>query len=381
MSDAAKPGVLHIDTERTWRGGQQQAAWLIEGLLARGWPTALVCPRGPRCSRSAATPAGGRCTNRHARRAGHRRRRANRPGSRAPRGLAILHAHSSHALALGLWARLFDRRLRLVASRRVDFPVGGNFLSRLKYSTGALDRIVCISAAIRDQLVADGVPPGKLVVIPSGVDTRRFAGVRPPPGFRRSLGIPNGHLVIGTVAALADHKDYPNLLRAARLVLDRAPDTTFVAVGDGPLNAQVAALARELGLGRRFLLMGFREDVGSFLKSFDIFVLASKTEGMGTSILDAQALGLPVVACRAGGMPEIVADRETGLLVPTGDPAALAAALLEAIGDPELRAALGARARKAAAEHDIGRTVAAHEQLYRELVAPASAERPPGDRP
>jgi glycosyltransferase involved in cell wall biosynthesis len=170
------------------------------------------------------------------------------------------------------------------------------------------------------------------------------------------------------VAALADHKDYPNLLRAARLVLDRAPDTTFVAVGDGPLNAEIAAFARELGLGRRFLLMGFREDVGSFLKSFDVFVLASKTEGMGTSILDAQALGLPVVACRAGGIPEIVADRETGLLVPAGDPAALAAALLEAIGDPELRAALGARARKAAAAHDIGRTVAAHEGLYRELA-------------
>lgn len=366
MSDSPKPGVLHIDTERTWRGGQQQAAWLIEGLLARGWPTALACPGASVLAERG--HARGWAVHALAMRgeldiaAGGRIARIARTG-----GFPILHAHSSHALALGLWARLFDRRLRLVASRRVDFPVGGNFLSRLKYSTGVLDRIVCISAAIRDQLAADGVPPAKLVVIPSGVDTRRFAGVRPPPGFRRSLGIPNGHLVIGTVAALADHKDYPNLLRAARLVLDRAPDTTFVAVGDGPLHAQVAALARELGLGRRFLLMGFREDVGSFLKSFDLFVLASKTEGMGTSILDAQALGLPVVACRAGGIPEIVADRETGLLVPTGDPAALAAALLEAIGDPELRAALGAKARKAAAAHDVGRTVAAHEQLYRSL--------------
>lgn len=366
MNDGAKPGVLHIDSERTWRGGQQQAAWLIEGLRGRGWPTALVCPRG------AVLAERGRARGWAVHEVGMRGEldvAAGRRIAAIARGanLTVLHAHSSHALALGLWARLFDSRLHLVASRRVDFPVGGNCLSRLKYSTGVLDRIVCISAAIRDQLVADGVPPAKLAVIPSGVDTRRFAGVRPPPGFRRSLGIPNCHLVIGTVAALADHKDYPNLLRAARLVLEREPDVTFVAVGDGPLHGKLVALARELDLGRRFLFMGFREDVGSFLKTFDIFVLASKTEGMGTSVLDAQAVGLPVVACRAGGIPEIVSDRESGLLVPVGDPAGLAAALLELAGDPALRTSLGAKARAAAAAHDVSRTVAAHMDLYREI--------------
>ena len=295
--------------------------------------------------------------------AGRRIARIARAGN-----MTILHAHSGHALALGLWARLFDRRLRLVASRRVDFPIRKHFLSRLKYTSAALDRIICISEAIRTQLLADGVPADKLVVIPSGVDTRRFAGVRPPPHFRRSLGIPSGHLVIGTVAALADHKDYPTLLRAARLVLDAEPDISFVAVGDGPLHKELTVLARELGLGKRFLFLGFREDVGCLLKSFDIFVLASKTEGLGTSVLDAQALGLPVVACRAGGIPEIVTDRETGLLVPPGDPAALATALLELAHDQELSAALGANAKKEVQKHDVNRTVESHLELYRSLV-------------
>ena len=366
MGAATGPGVLHIDTERTWRGGQQQAAWLLEGMLARRWPTALVCPAGSvleERGRARGWPV--HTVAMHGEldiAAGRRIARVARSG-----GLSILHAHSGHALALGLWARLFDRGLRLVASRRVDFPIRDHFLSRLKYSNGILDRIVCISAAVRAQLLADGVPPEKLVVIPSGVDTQRFAGIRPPPQFRRLLGIPNGHLTIGTVAALAEHKDYPNLLRAARLVLDEEPDITFVAVGDGPLRGALETLAGELALGRRFLFQGFREDVGCFLKTFDIFVMASKTEGLGTSVLDAQALGLPVAACRAGGIPEIVADRETGLLVPPGDPPALAAALLELARNPELRATLGARAKKAAGGHDVTRTVEAHLALYRSL--------------
>ena len=368
MGDQTPPGVLHIDTERTWRGGQQQAAWLLEGMLERGWPTALICPRG------SAFEERGRARGwpvRAIRMRGELDLAAGRRIAALARdsGHAILHAHSAHALALALWARLFERRLRVVASRRVDFPIRAHFLSRRKYASGFVDRIVCISEAVRAQLVADGVPPEKLVVIPSGVDTRRFAGLSTPPLFRRELDIPEGRLVIGTVAALADCKDYPTLLRAARLVLAAEPGVTFVAAGDGPLREELSALAAELDLGGRFRFLGFRDDVGALLKSFDIFVLASKTEGLGTSILDAQAAGLPVAACRAGGIPEIVTDRETGLLVPPEDPEALAAALLELARDPGLRAALGSRAAAAAVGHDVSRTVAAHLQLYRELAA------------
>jgi glycosyltransferase involved in cell wall biosynthesis len=362
------PGVLHVDSERTWRGGQQQVFWLLEGMAARGSRAALACPPGSVLEERAGTaglpvlPV----TMRGEWDLGAARRIAAlaRAG-----GFRVLHAHSGHALAICLWAGLAAPGLRVVASRRVDFPLARNPLSRLKYTTRRLERIVCISEAVRAVLVASGVPPRKLAVIRSGVDTRRFEGVRPPPNFRRRLGIPNGHLVVGTVAALADHKDYPSLLRAARLVLAREPDVTFVAVGDGPLRAPLLALARELELGRRFLFTGFREDVGSFLRIFDVFALASKLEGMGTSVLDAQAAGLPIVACRAGGIPEIVTDRESGLLVPPGDPEALALAIVELAHQPELRRALGERARRSVREHDVSRTVEEHIKLYAELVS------------
>lgn len=368
--------VLHVDTERSWRGGQQQAAWLLQGLLDRGLRTALVCrpdsilaeraraagwPHHAVAMRSELDAPAGLAIARIARRGGFR----------------VLHLHSGHALSIGLWAKLFAPRLRLVASRRVDFHIRNHPFSRFKHTTRLLDRIVCISDAIRDVLLADGVPARKLSVIHSGVDTRRFEAVRPPPHFRRSLGIPNGHLVVGTVAALADHKDYPTLLRAARLVLDREPDVTFVAVGDGPLRAGLQKTARSLELGRRFLFTGFREDVGSFLRTFDVFVLASKLEGMGTSVLDAQSLGLPVVACRSGGIPEIVDHGETGLLVPTGDADALAASILQLAHDPALRARLGGQAKKAVREFDVSRTVEQHVALYRELLGiPSPAPAP-----
>jgi glycosyltransferase involved in cell wall biosynthesis len=360
--------VLHVDSERGWRGGQQQVAWLLQGTLARGLTAELACRPGSILEERGRTA--GWTVHAIAMRSELDLASARRIAATARAGgLAILHAHSGHALALCLLARLFAPGLLVVASRRVDFPIGGNPLSRLKYRTRLLDRVICISEAIRTVLVSGGVPEERLVVIPSGVDTRRFEHLRPPPNFRRKLGVPDGHLLVGTVAALADHKDYPTLLRAARAVLDRAPDTTFVAVGDGPLRDGLVRQAAGLGLGRRFLFTGFREDVGNFLKVFDLFVLASKLEGMGTSLLDAQAVGLPVVACRAGGIPEAVREGETGLLVPPGDPAALAGAILALAADPERRRALGARARLAAREHDVSRTVAAHVELYASLVA------------
>jgi L-malate glycosyltransferase len=372
-TDAVKarpgPGVLHIDSERAWRGCQQQAAWLLEGMLARDWPAALVCPPGSMLEergRARSWPVHAVAMR------GVLDFAAGRRIARVARAenMTVLHAHSVRALALGLWARLSDRRLRLVASHRVDSPIHDHFLGRRMYSNRFLERIICVSEAVRAQFIAEGVPAAGLAVIPSGVDTRRFAGVRPQPHFRRSLGVPSGHLVIGTVAAHAERNDYPTLLRAARLVLDKEPDISFVAVGDGPLHQEIAELARSLALGKRFLFLGFREDVGCCLKVFDIFASAAGTEGAESSVLDAQALGLPVAVSRSGCMPDIVIDRETGLLVPPGDPAALAAALLELAHDPALRDALGARAKKSVQERDVSRTVEKHLELYRSLTGP-----------
>ena len=370
--DNSEIRVLHIDSEKGWRGGQQQAAYLLERMCSRGLFTAMVSKPGSvmesycREKRLPFYPvamhgemdftAGFRIA-----------------GLCRKHGFNILHLHSAHALATGLWARLFFRDLRLIAVRRVDFPIKKNRFSRFKYTTPLIDRIVCISHGIRDVLLKDGIPDEKLVTIHSGVDIDKFNDVTVPENFRANLGIPEEHRVVGTVAALSGHKDYPNLLHAAKRVVENRPDVTFCAVGDGPDEAAVHALADELGLIDRFVFTGFRKDVGCFLKLFDVFVLASYLEGLGTSILDAQAQGLPVVACRTGGIPEAVSDGENGCLVPPRDSQALAAAITDLLDHPEKRRAMGERARETVKGFSIERTVEKNIQLYRQLI-PASQE-------
>ncbi|MCU0612305.1 MAG: glycosyltransferase family 4 protein, partial [Candidatus Eisenbacteria bacterium] len=230
-------------------------------------------------------------------------------------------------------------------------------------------------------LLADGIPACRLVVIRSGVDLDRFSRVPAADGLRDDLGIPRDHLVVGTVAAMARHKDYPTLLVAAQAVLQAGEKVTFCAVGDGPERGKVHALARRLGLGDRCMFVGFQDDVGPYLRLFDIFVMASRTEGLGTSLIDALAVGLPVAATRAGGIGEIVRDGENGLLVSVRNPTALAGAILRLIHDRDLRARLSAQARPSVEEFAITHTVRKNLELYQRLMQSECRGRPSRQRP
>jgi len=360
--------VLHIDSEKGWRGGQQQAAYLFERMSAMGFTSAMASKPGSAMESYCmdndlpfySIPMHGELDFS----AGYRI-----AGICRKHGFNVLHLHSAHALATGLWAKMFFKKLHLIAVRRVDFHIKKNWFSRYKYTTSAIDRIVCISNGIKDVLCFDGIDEERLVVIHSGVDIEKFDKVTVSENFRKTIGIPEGHLVVGTVAALAGHKDYPNLLHAAKIIIEKHDNVTFCAVGDGPDEDAVHALASELGLGDRFIFTGFRKDVGSFLKIFDVFVLASYLEGLGTSILDAQAQRLPVVACRTGGVPEIVFDGENGYLVPPRDSDALARAIADLVEHPEKRRAFGERGYETVQNFSINKTVHKNIELYNQLVA------------
>lgn len=188
--------------------------------------------------------------------------------------------------------------------------------------------------------------------------------------MRAELGIDDATVVIGTVANYRREKDYPNLLTAARDAL-RASGVPlcFVAVGQGPLEAEMREMHRRLGLGDRFRILGYRDDAVRVMSAFDIFTLASRHEGLPVSLMDALALGIPVVATAVGGIPQAVTDGVEAVLVPAQRPDLLAGAYAELAADPIRRAAMASAAQQRAIRFDIRRATADLERRYAALGA------------
>ena len=227
-------------------------------------------------------------------------------------------------------------------------------------------RVACVSSQVADFVVQHvGIPRRKVVVIPNGVDICRFDHLPTRREARAKLGLPSDQVLVGTVARLNPVKRVDVLLQAM-VYLHSAH---AVIVGGGDEQAKLEALARQLGLSGRVSFVGQQRDVAPWLAALDVFVLSSDWEGMPNAVLEAQACGLPVVATRVGGVPEVVVDDVTGLLVPPGDPNTLAEAIATLLHNPDLRRGMGQAGREWVTEHfTVGRMVERTEQLYTQLL-------------
>ena len=331
---------IHIDTAKTWRGGQRQVLLTVLGLRERGHRTVLVAhPDGELATRASE----GHDLIRLAPRA-EVDLHAGWKLSRIVKDLKpdIVHAHDPHAVAvasLGLSFITSGQCPGLIASRRVAFRLKSHAFSRWKYHQ--VDCFVAASNAIRDLLVADRIDPQKIVTVYEGVDLDRLQG-EPAANIHAELWLPKDAPVVGAVAALTQEKGHKYLIDAAALVVREVPDARFVILGEGDLRPALERQVRELRLDKHVLLPGFRADILSFVRSFDLFVMSSLFEGLGTSLLDAMAVSKATVATDTGGIPEVVVHGETGLLVSPRDSRELAAAISALLKDPQRRDRMGA---------------------------------------
>jgi glycosyltransferase involved in cell wall biosynthesis len=340
---------LHIDTARTWRGGQNQVLVTVMGLRALGHRTMLVAHPNGELRRRAKEgldllPLAPRM---------EMDLNAAWRLSRIVKQLRpdVLHAHDPHGVAMAALALSMSTQLAkppLVASRRVDFHLRGSSLSRWKYRQ--VDCFVCASAAIRKMLIGDGVPEVRAVTVHEGIDLEHVQSA-PAADLHADLWLPHHAPIVGNVAALVPHKGQRHLIESAMLVLPKVPDARFVIAGEGELRPALERQIREHHLEKHVLLAGFRPDVLSLHKAFDIFVMSSLTEGLGTSLLDAMACGKPIVATAAGGIPEVVVDGETGFLVAPRDHEGMARAIVALLKDEDLRRRMGEAGRTRARVH------------------------------
>jgi glycosyltransferase involved in cell wall biosynthesis len=281
----------------------------------------------------------------------------------------IVNTHSGRdTLLAGFAARLgfprTGRRPRVVRTRHLILPI----TSRISYSW-LPDRVVTVSHAVRENLIGSGVPAGMITTITTGVDCTRFDPARTAPVLRQELGIGDGTLLVGMVAILRFKKGHLDLLDAAVEVAKALPDVRFVLAGNGPQRENLERAIAERGLQQRVHLLGLRRDIPDVLRSLDLFVLPTHQEAFGTSFLEAQAMGVPVIGTDVGGVGEAVNQGVSGLLVPPHDPQALAAAILALGRDPQRRSAMSAAGRPwVLAEHSTGKMAERMLALYRELL-------------
>jgi glycosyltransferase involved in cell wall biosynthesis len=271
-------------------------------------------------------------------------------------GISLMHAHTGRSHEVGALVRKLTG-VPLLVSKRNDFPISGGW----KYRQA--DRYIAVSQAAARQLERGGVASDRIEIIADSVDLRRHAQAVPD-----RLDTARGAPFVVCVASFAREKDHVTLLKAWSLVEAARPDARLALVGDGLLSHAMATLSSELG-HRNVRFTGWREDVLDLVYGADIFVITSKSEGLCSSICDAQQASRPVVATRAGGIPEVVRDRDTGLLADIGNPGSVATALLELMAAPEFSRRLGLNGHALAVqEFDPGRNVARHAAIYREMA-------------
>jgi glycosyltransferase involved in cell wall biosynthesis len=301
----------------------------------------------------------------------------------------ILHAHVFPAnLAARLAGRAAGVPIVLTAHHDTDVWGGPHHRAIERLTAGLSDRVVACSDAVRRYVTERyGLPGDRVVTLRNAIvvpPLRQDAAAR--DAQRARLGAGKGDALIGTLGRLDEpKKGLSCFLRAAALVARECPRARFTVVGDGPARRRLENLAETVGLRGRIVFAGERRDVADLLPAFDLFVQPSLWEGFGLTVLEAMAAARPVVASRVGGVPEIVREGREGLLVPPGDPGALAAAILEVLRGSDLATRLGRAGRERvetafAIDGLVRDTVA----LYRDLLgirrgeaAPVSAA-PPG---
>lgn len=360
--------VLMLSAEKTWRGGEQQIAYLVSELMSRGTEVVVGVKAG--------SPFEKHCIEKgitvHA--------LPFRNGSDIFTALSVrsicraesidlIHAHSSRSHGIAVLAAFFGNKTPIILSRRVDFVPKNSFMTRWKYNHSAVKKILCVSDKITSIMREFVDQPQKCITVHSGIDFQKFEGHGRTDVLRREYGIPEGHWVIGNTSALEDHKDYFTFINCIKILVTSGIPCKALIFGRGSLDKKLQDYTRTSNMEGNIIFTGFKKNIPELMPSLDFFLMTSKEEGLGTSVLDAFASGVPVVATAAGGIPEMVIHEQTGLLAPIGDAKELSACLNRLMADAALRERIISSAKEKVREFSMKETASRTFQVYLDVLA------------
>lgn len=354
--------IVHIESGRHLYGGPQQVRYLVRGLAERDVENVLVCPPGAAIGRQLRglarvieVPCRGDLDPGYMWRL-NRLLRQEKPD--------LVHVHSRRGADWwgGLAARLAG--VPAVLSRRVDRPEGR--LAGLKYRL--YQRVIAISRAVREQLLEAGVPGSNIAYVPSGVQAEMLQVERDRGWLATELGIPRDAFLLGIVAQLIPRKGHSDLFRALEAMGD--PSCWLLVLGQGKEERSLREEAHRRGLASQVVIAGFREDAARILPCLDVLVHPAHREGLGVSVLEAAATGVPIISTNAGGLVDLIIHEQTGLLVNPGAPDEIAEAIMLLKNDRELGRQLANAARRKVSqdftvEEMIEGTIRAYEHVLK----------------
>lgn len=359
--------VLHLSSEKSWRGGEQQIAYLIGELKNQGVDCHVICRKDSAFSQY--------CINQgwSFQEAGFKNSLDILSAIKVLKycrthHIDLVHMHGSGSHGVGVLSATFGNNSKFILSRRVDFPLKNNIFSRWKYNHPSIKRILCVSDKIKEIVEKSIDKTGICRTVYSGIDLEKFSQTSKQNSLRKKYNLDERTKLVGNTSAIADHKDYFTFVDTAEEVLKRQKNVCFFIFGTGPLLKEVKDYIEEKGLTGKIIFTGFVNNIPEVLPELDVFLMTSKTEGLGTSLLDAMAAGVPIVATVAGGIPEIVIDGNTGLSAKVKDFELLSNHVVNLISNPELGTRLVNNASKFVLKFDKKETAKYTLQVYKEIL-------------
>ena len=360
--------ILHVSSPLTWRGGEQQIAYLLKGFkeIHPEIESLVVCPEG--------SVMEAYLTKHDKQHHSYTKRSGLSPSyifgvlksikSYKPN---IIHIHDAHAHTAVVIAHLIiGSKIPIILHRRVDFHLKSSFFSRYKYEYKHIQKVICISNAIKNIVSESNIDKNKLEVIYSGVDPDRLTDTS--ADIRKELGLDKDKILVGNIAAIADHKDYFTFVKVIKELRSKNSKIAGIIIGDGPQRNEVENFIKKENLEEHIHFLGYRTDANSLIFDLDIFLIPSKTEGLGTSIIDAFNARVPVVSTNAGGIPELVEHKVCGLLAEPFDHLKLAEHIESILSSNELRLELVKNAKAKAKSFNYINMVKKTCELYESIM-------------